>query len=543
MDNYVDQTVRRNVFAKRIVKAENVDNVQAFLTEKPLQIDLAENNGITMNGGGYVILDFGKEMHGTARILTHGVDSGEAKVRIRFGESVSETCSDVGGAKNATNDHSTRDVVVTLNRFSDMQFCQTGFRFIRIDNLDAAKIRFRTIVAVSIMREDEPTGKFKCNDDAVNEIFDVASYTLRLNMQNYIWDGIKRDRLVWMGDLHPETKSIACLYGKHDLVKKSLGFIKEQYPVPNFINNMPVYSLWYIIALYDYCYETDEKEYLKSNLDYIEGIINQFNGLIDEDGTYRFDFFFDWPTREKPDQEEGITSILYMAVEKASKTFEYFGKTLSCADELLEKISKKNKTVTWAKQSAAFLVYSGLVKPEEMAEFLVKDGAKGFSTFMSYYILAAIAMSGNYKGALDCMKEYYGGMLKMGATSFWEDFDLEWMNNAAPIDDLVPEGKSDVHGDNGAFCYEGFRHSLCHGWSCGPVHYLLHHVAGFNALDFGAKKLLVCPHLDGLDFVEASFPTANGVVTMRAENKNGKIYAKISAPDNVELVVENCIRE
>ena len=39
----------------------------------------------------------------------------------------------------------------------------------------------------------------------------------------------------------------------------------------------------------------------------------------------------------------------------------------------------------------------------------------------------------------------------------------------ARIDELVPPGKKDLHGDFGAYCYVGFRHSLCHGWASGPT--------------------------------------------------------------------------
>ena len=35
-----------------------------------------------------------------------------------------------------------------------------------------------------------------------------------------------------------------------------------------------------------------------------------------------------------------------------------------------------------------------------------------------------------------------------------------------------------MHGDNGAHCYSGFRHSLCHGWSAGPVPFLAEAVLG-----------------------------------------------------------------
>ena len=34
-----------------------------------------------------------------------------------------------------------------------------------------------------------------------------------LNMQDCLWDGIKRDRLVWIGDMHPETMSILAVFG------------------------------------------------------------------------------------------------------------------------------------------------------------------------------------------------------------------------------------------------------------------------------------------------------------------------------------------
>ena len=67
------------------------------------------------------------------------------------------------------------------------------------------------------------------------------------------------------------------------------------------------------------------------------------------------------------------------------------------------------------------------------------------------------------------MKEYYGAMLDKGATTFWEDFDIEWAENSCRIDELPKDGEKDIHGDFGAFCYKGFRHSLCHGWSAGAT--------------------------------------------------------------------------
>ena len=85
-------------------------------------------------------------------------------------------------------------------------------------------------------------------------------------------------------------------------------------------------------------------------------------------------------------------------------------------------------------------------------------------------MLQAMAKAGNYTGALNDIRIFWGAMLDLGATTFWEDFNLDWVNNASRIDELVPEGKKDVHGDYGAYCYLGLRHSFCHGWASGPHH-------------------------------------------------------------------------
>lgn len=82
-------------------------------------------------------------------------------------------------------------------------------------------------------------------------------------------------------------------------------------------------------------------------------------------------------------------------------------------------------------------------------------------------------------------------MLKLGATTFWEDFDISWTENAAGIDEIVPEGKTDIHGDFGKHCYKQFRHSLCHGWASGPTAFLSQKVLGIEILEPGCKKVRI----------------------------------------------------
>ena len=67
----------------------------------------------------------------------------------------------------------------------------------------------------------------------------------------YVWDGVKRDRLVWIGDIHPEMLALTTLYGRVSAIERSLDFARKQTPLPGWMNRYPMYSMWWIIILAD----------------------------------------------------------------------------------------------------------------------------------------------------------------------------------------------------------------------------------------------------------------------------------------------------
>ena len=156
------------------------------------------------------------------------------------------------------------------------------------------------------------------------------------------------------------------------------------------------------------------------------------------------------------------------------------------------------------------------------------------STFYGYYVLEARAKAGDYQGCLDCIRDYWGAMLDLGATTFWEDFDLEWTGNAAPIDELVPPGKDDIHGDFGNYCYENFRHSLCHGWASGPTAWMSRHVLGIEILEPGCRRVRIAPQLGDLQWAEGTFPTPHGLIKVRHEKQpDGTVRSELEVPDGI----------
>ena len=184
------------------------------------------------------------------------------------------------------------------------------------------------------------------------------------------------------------------------------------------------------------------------------------------------------------------------------------------------------------------MALAGLMKPEEAdRRYLAVNGGHGFSTFYGYYMLRAMAAAGNYQGAIDVIRQFWGAMLDLGATTFWEDFNLDWLPGASRIDELVPVGKKDIHGDYGAYCYKGFRHSLCHGWASGPTSWLSEYVLGVQVVEPGCRVVRITPHLGDLEWVEGTFPTPYGVITIRHEKgADGEVRSRIDAPSEVKVV-------
>ena len=540
-----DPRVRKFLFPRKILKTwGNVQHPEKLLQQKPLQIGLNEpevtvlsNQGTDENAA--VLLDFGVELHGGIRILNAYGAGGYAQVRLCFGESAMEAISRLG-EKNATNDHAARDIIVTLPELSDLEFGQTGFRFVLLQLLTPeTELQLKAAAAVFIYREMEYLGSFKCSDALINRIYDTAVYTCHLNMQNMLWDGIKRDRLVWIGDMHPEMLTIRSVFGENSLVEDSLDFVRAQTPLPMWMNHYPSYSMWWLIILWDWFLHNGNRPFLERQREYALPLIRLLAGLVQSDGSDTIPIYFlDWPSCGTQDAVTGTRSLLMIALQKAEKLAECYGEPETaalCRKKLvvLQGCSVPNsvfKTVT------AFQVLAGVRPAAEVNGQLFKDGAAGMCTFLSYYILKAMTLGGHMADALSVMKEYYGAMLDKGATTFWEDFDLQWLEHAGSIDRLPVQGERDLHGDNGRACYIGYRSSLCHGWSSGPVPFLAEQVLGVHILEPGCRKLAVVPRLGNLEWAEGSYPTPYGVVRIaHRKQRDHTVATQIEAPKEIEI--------
>ncbi len=543
-----DDTTRELIYPERVVASENAERERLLLRRDPPFIRLPEKtDGLTKIGsGGFVLLDFGRELHGGVRLLFGETYRDNATVRIRFGESASEACAEIG-EKNAGNYHSPRDFVYPAITHSDTECGQSGFRFVRIDVPDGEYVYVKQILAVSVAENHEELGSFSCSDDTINAVYRTAIDTVRLCMQNgTLWDGIKRDRTTWIGDLHPEMLASFQAFGNTGNVLSALRAAESYVDEGGWINCIPSYSAWWLTCLADYYEYVGDRDILTDELERIRAVALSINNIVTEEGDIDYsgsklnifednEYFFDWPTNFTPDSKDGMKAVLAVGLGKIARALDESGTDVALA----EKCAKIAERIAFSwydgqfKQVVAMRYFAGKEDENSVRKTIGANGAAGLTGFTGYYILAAGAECG--LDMLGVTKDYYGAMLGLGATSFWEDFDVGWLEEKpCPIDRLPDIGEKDVHGDFGKFCYKGFRHSLCHGWTAGVAAFLSRYVLGVRPAAAGFKKVRIEPHLGSLTFAEGTVPTPHGVIRVRVDRVGEKTMVKAELPEGVE---------
>lgn len=544
MTDYIYSTVLPQ---KILLKSDNVIGDDNLKKDKE-QIVFFEKELMTVKGKGFIVLDFGKEYFGFLKLLVCKINSSDycAKLRIRLGESAAECCAELGH-KEAGIFHGVRDLTTDIYQFSEFETPLSGFRFARVDFLTDCEFELINCKLISREEKINNVGYFKCNDESLNAIFETAKRTVTLCQQNgLIWDGIKRDRIVWIGDLMTEALAILDLSFDKERIYRCLDCAKNEAKMPFWINSIPSYSLWYIIILWELYFRTGNIVYLKNNEDYIRQILKQINGCIDETGNINFksaapdedmSYFLDWESFDTADAVIGENCLILYAIKKAEKIFN----ELKVADDNIPSIVKKINDVstcfTARKQIKAFQCIAYDTINNDDVQQILDERNGGVSCFMTYFILKVLCKAGKYDSALKIVREYYGGMLKMGATTFFEDFDLRWLkDDPLPLYEFEREGRKHIHADYGRFCYKGFRHSCCHGWSVGVIPLLLEEIVGVKIIENGYKSIKISPNLCNLQFVEAGIPTPFGLIEIKAYKKDGKTVVEKIVPQGIKVV-------
>ena len=401
-----------------------------------------------------------------------------------------------------------------------------AFRFVGVNNGHVD-----SIWAEAIFHPETYKGAFACSDSLLTRIWMNAAYTLRLCMQDFLLDGIKRDRLPWAGDLAMSSLVDAYSFGDGALIEKTLVAIGRAGVENKDINGIVDFSLWWLIAHDQYQKYFDNKDFLKSQWPLIQSILTVLARQVDEEGFLvprkGTRLFVDWVKQEK----WATLQVMWWWAEKAACQLALRAGDYHSADYWKALQTKTKASIDkelwnskggyfYAKDSLSQLtrhqnflaIVAGLVEElgqkQSIQKYLLSSLAMPVGTpYMKGFEMMGLGQSGNMTAMINEVKAYWGGMIEKGATSFWEAY---------------------TPSEQGAAMYRfynrPFGKSLCHAWSAGPAAFLPEEILGIKPLSDGWKRFEVRPNLGSLSWATATVPTIYGDIQVFADNHKVKIH-------------------
>lgn len=398
-------------------------------------------------------------------------------------------------------------------------------------------------------------GTFTCSHPEINRIWEAAVRTIHLCMQNEIWDGARRDYLPWMGDTHVENLCVYHALGDYDLPRRTLAVLRELGPDPipplekqvypglvaswrnptqPEVNGMRGYTLWWLVGLYDYWLYSGDEAFVREQLDGALAIVDQTLGRLDEQARWPTPEFTDWADLTPEENRWTNHGLALRACRCALALLETLGRQADAAKRA-PRVARMAKGLTDALLAggliahhpyAAAILSGGIETPAAVKLFqryleLRQDGIA--SPWWRYYEMEAACTAGQYRHAISCLHKYWGPMLRIGATTFWEQFNPKWLSHPDPHavastnDQLVDWG------------YGGYRISQCHGWSAGPTAWLHRHVLGVQPSKPGFAEVIFAPYTFGLSQAAGEVPTPHGFVHVELDRH----HARIALPEGV----------
>ncbi|RBQ04016.1 alpha-L-rhamnosidase C-terminal domain-containing protein [Pedobacter miscanthi] len=477
------------------------------------------NNGL--------LSDFGKETFGFIKV--HGL-KGKGRLSIYYGESKEEALS-IDKCETLDN----LDIDLQQKKDSIMPLSK-AFRYVNFQPGNGVSAD-----SVSMLYEYAPVterGSFKSSDAELNKIYDVAKYTFHLNTREFFIDGIKRDRWVWSGDAYQSYLMNYYSFFDAPTVKRTLLAQRGKDPVTAHINTIMDYSFYWFLGIYDYYKFTGDQKFvqdiyprMQSLMTYIDGRKNK-NGLLEwMPGDW---IFIDWADKLSKDGEVSFEQLLYArSLETMALCAKLANDTNGAAqyDQQAKALKAKIFELYWNQQKRAlvhsriddkqtdnvtryanmFGIFFDYFSPEQ--KLAVKENvllndkvAKITTPYMRFYELEALCAMGEQPYVLKEMKNYWGGMLKLGATSFWEEYN--------------PDKKGTEHLE---MYGRPFGKSLCHAWGASPIYLLGKYYLGVQPVTAGYQTYTIEPNLGGLAWMEGKVPTANGDISVYCSKKEIRV--------------------
>lgn len=409
-----------------------------------------------LGGGRY---DAGRE------ILAHLDIASETAPRLRVGESLAEM---------ENRDPAHAEQTAALVQETPVRWrtpLPLAFRYAAVDSDAPASIACQALYAPARYR-----GAFHA-DPELDRIWMRAAYTLRLCMHPFMLDGIKRDRLPWLGDLAISLMANAYAFADPLPVRRTLAALGRSGIKEKHLNGIVDYTLWYFICHDQHQRFFADRPFLEAQypeirdiLDDVLRIADAHGGLLPDQGDW---CFIDWSELPKATALQMLYHWALVSAARLADRMHDVATSTRChavaetlRDRLADTAFDDDAGLFYAIPGRPdsgffrhpnFLAVLAEIAPDDLSTHIADELAtRGMPPVGTPYMAAleclALHRGGRSADAIAEIRRIWGGMLKREATTFFEAYR---------------EGETEA--ETLAFYGRPYGRSLCHAWSSAPV--------------------------------------------------------------------------
>lgn len=449
-----------------------------------------------------VTIDFGKHLTGYfsfhTRILTNCQDA-PVRLKFTFAETPAELNTPFDPWKAGLSRAWMQDEIITLTQLGETVCIprRMAFRYLKIELLGTSSyfdfaIDDLTFRAVSSAGEVKTSLPNSC-PPIIQDIHRIAIETLHECMQTVYEDGPKRDQRLWVGDLYLESLANRYSFQNFQLTKRCLylfaglsdengvviaNIFEHPEPHPQKGQLCLTYSMLFNSTLLEYLKDTNDYEtandlwcVARKQMEYALNYVDE-NDLFNPNRYAPNWFFLDW--RDGLDAHTPMQGAILFALSQSYELAKLLGKEKEVSEwpRIANRMKKAARRYLYDKQqkvfvsganrqvsvlSQAWMIIGGATTQEEGRQAIRQVLASEQSVmpgtpYGTHYLIEAMVRCGMHQEARTYLTDYWGGMVKKGADTFWEAYD--------PKNDFIsPYGFFPVN-------------SACHAWSCTPVYFI-----------------------------------------------------------------------
>lgn len=407
------------------------------------------------------------------------------------------------------------------------------------------------VLELGYRRTSFPTGhlgKFECDDEALNSLWQKSLNTMDLNMRDAIQDP-DRERSQWWGDVVIVLGEIfyTCDSNGVSAIKKAMSNLVEWQradssmfsPVPagSWGRELPQQTLASIgkYGFWHYYRYTGDAEMIR----YIYPSVKKYMELWKTDSTglviHRLgktpeetkELFWDWTDwGNNIDVPLCENAWYYMALESAANMSKLLGKLSESKNyrKQMQQLKAAYNKIYWNGSAYRSPGYKG--KTDDRGNGLavvagLADNQKWTSIralfdttflagpYLEKYILESYFIHNDAQAGIQRMKKRYSQMIESPVTTLWEGWKV------------------------GSGTYGGGSYN--HGWSGGPLTLMSQYIAGVQPINDGFSEVLIQPQMGNLKWINCTVPHRYGLIELKlVKDNNNQLKAEINLPPGLK---------